>query len=238
VEEAVRLGIHIPAHGRHELLRRVLEQLGRCGCYWTVVAGDYDPGPDLADLFAPVSNHNLANKFNVSCQLLRGARVDGCMVLGSDDMVDAGYLLGVCRLLEQGFEYIGTTDAYSYTEATGKWHYLDRAKVELDGEKVDIGDTVDAGRCLSKSALEACDWTPWMHSTSRSGMGSLQERRMRQAYPHAKRWAGTLAELGGMRIGIKQGEAISDISRLGVEVEPTQEQKELIRDDNKRKGRW
>jgi hypothetical protein len=237
-KNTMRLGIHIPAYGRHELLRRVHAQLEEA--IWPcledgtgiedvriAVAGNAEDdvtcatGEPWADLFAPVSNHDLATKFTVSCQLLRGARVDGCMVLGSDDMVSPGYLMGVCKLLEQGYEYIGTTDCLSYTEATGKWHYLDRAEAG-------IGGTVGAGRCMSISALEACDWVPWPPTNSREGMDSWQERRMLQAYPYAKRWAGTMEQLGGWRIGVKTEGAISDISRLGVEVEPTQEQKELV----------
>ena len=207
----MRLGVHIPAYGRHDLLRLVLAQLDRCrdghDLAVAVVASEADrKAASAADYFRVAPNRPLPAKFNISCKMLRGEDVDACMILGSDDLVTPRLFDTYERLLAEGYDYIGLQDC----------HFFDVLQGELYRWCHPPGVTVGAGRCLSRRLLERLEWMPWQESDVVRGLDPLQEQRIKAEGGEVRRWAGLMAEAGEL-VDVKTADdAISDIPRCEV----------------------
>ncbi len=119
-----------------------------------------DAGWDCID--AP--NEPLGRKWNcvMGGVLNARGRVDGVMVIGSDDFVDIGFVRSSFRIFREGAEVVVAKTAVMVDGASGKMCQF-------------IGDiTIGGGRLVSSSLMECCSWEPWEPKLSSGLDGSFQ----------------------------------------------------------------
>jgi hypothetical protein len=106
-------------------------------------------------LYLEAPNEPLGQKFNAGLRHLRAYEPDYVMVLGDDDWVCPDWLRGYQDAMTAGVEVIGVRDFYFY-------HVLSHRLVYWPGYGQMLpGETIGAGRMLSKSVLDRLRWRGW-----------------------------------------------------------------------------
>lgn len=150
-----RIGILTTIWGRPELTQTFLDYYNRFAFAERVcVTSPEDDTADDLDYtgWTRVEHQNepLSEKWNAGLRKFRRARVDGVMILGSDDFINYEYLE---RVLSMQVEAAQINGCYFYDQHTGKSMFLSQA-------------TVGAGRYLSRAALEKTKFRAWPDGAS------------------------------------------------------------------------
>lgn len=99
-------------------------------------------------------NSPLSNKMNATSLAAKGSDYVICM--GSDDIIHPKLMEQYLVWMQQGYDFIGSTDYYFYDLENNKalyWGgYIDKKRK---------GETVGAGRIFSKKLMNDCNWMLW-----------------------------------------------------------------------------
>lgn len=136
---------------------------------------------------------------------------DGVLVLGSDDFADAAYLRAAIDAMKRGVDLWGVRDIVFENGKTGE-------RVHWQGYPEDSprhGETIGAGRMLSRKFLDACGWAPWDGATSASMDGAMMRTfNARQKASRLRSESTTLAEIGAQLVDVKTDESLTGWERV------------------------
>ena len=112
-------------------------------------------------------NSPLSNKMNATSLAAKGSDYVICM--GSDDIIHPKLMEQYLVWMQQGYDFIGSTDYYFYDLENNKalyWGgYIDKKRK---------GETVGAGRIFSKKLMNDCNWMLWADGVD-SGLDSTSK---------------------------------------------------------------
>ena len=166
-----RLGIVTALWGRSKLTEHVLRYYAgfkapRVEFVLVAVRSpeDADPAPDVPGWqYIEAHNEPLGQKFNAGLSLLSTLGVDAVMVVGSDDLVSAGYVDLVLTQMRKGTDHVAVRDLFIYCPP---------GKHVLYCESMPSG----AGRVVSRRALDMMRWKLWDDDAPRYLDGGAQSR--------------------------------------------------------------
>lgn len=149
-------------------------------------------------------NSPLASKFNAAVGLAP-PDTDAVLVVGSDDFLDARYVLWAIERVGDGYELVGARDAYFWRRATNEavhWRGYQGAR-----ENEPIG----AGRVLSALLLDRLRWKPWPDHGERGLDGAMWARAQAVS---AQTITSPLSEIGGMIVDVKDEENVTSWQKI------------------------
>jgi hypothetical protein len=169
----MKFGVHIPVWGRYELLGIVLEQLHECrqallndGIELELALAvsetedkEYSDNGwqslPYVEHVVHAYNHPLADKCNAAVQALKDC--DACVGIGSDDLIHPNLFSSWAKYIHRGYDQLGVVDGYFYDVGQDRL-------VHWKGypEPFRTMDILGMGRCLTRKALQAMDWKPFM----------------------------------------------------------------------------
>lgn len=125
---------------------------------------DTDPADDVPGvLYAESPNQPVSDKWNAGMMALQGRRLDAVMIVGSDDMVTAGYVAEACGAILGGSDFARPLGLVFVNTETGEAHRSALPRIGL-------------GRTLSARLLDACNWQPWPPGLTRRLDGGMDRR--------------------------------------------------------------
>lgn len=170
-----RIGIALPLWGRPRITGIVLDyyaalQVPGVELVLVAMTSPEDPNPPArhpAWEYVEAPNSPLSDKWNAGVRSLKD-RVDGLLVLGSDDLITAGYITQASKLLHH-FDFVYGSASHFLDSVTGR---MCRVRVRRLG----------AGRTLGRELLEKLDWAPWPEGVERGCDGAM-DRRIVAVFP-------------------------------------------------------
>ena len=143
-------------------------------------------------------NEQLGQKWNAVVASARAFNPDYCMMMGSDDVMDAVLFRRYLPYMRLGIDYIGTLDWYFYDTRTRESLYWAGYRLNFNR-----GVTCGAGRFMSARLLNALNWQPWETSGRHANtlLDTSMENRLRNV-THS-RASFIIGDLGGMGLDIK-----------------------------------
>ncbi len=121
-------------------------------------------------LWVEMSNKQLGRKWNATSKYLRHKDFDYVLILGSDDLINKTLLTKYIDHAKAGYNYFGLKDMFVLNSKTGEMIYW---KGYTHNRK---GETIGAGRMLSKRIVEELDYTLWDDKLNRGLDGSMTSR--------------------------------------------------------------
>lgn len=124
-------------------------------------------------------NQPLGQKFNAGMKWFQEQEVGYVMILGSDDLVSPNLMGAYLPHFENQTDIIGLLDLYFLNVPTAQLVYFPGYQ---DHRK---GQTLGAGRCLSRRCLNLLNWQPWESHLNASLDHSMTQKlkSLKQAYP-------------------------------------------------------
>ena len=196
----MRLGLLTSIWRRHDLARVVLEHhamLDIPGVELVPLAVGSE-GTDSKRLahdsgwhYAEAPNSPLSDKMNEGLKAFRTAGVDGVVIIGSDDLLNAAYFEHAAATLAAGKDVLELRGIYFYNAPTDELVYADAWSTGV-------------GRCLSARLLNAREWVGW-----ESGQDTHLDHAMRtQAVVHGREraWVADLRKTDIRVVDIKTEE--------------------------------
>lgn len=138
-------------------------------------------------------NRPLVQKFNAAVDLVT-RDFDAVLVTGSDDFIDAAYVLWAVEQVRRGYELIGARDIYFWRRSTGEGIHWPGYHGPREGEPI------GAGRVLSAELLDRWMWKPWPDCGDRGLDGAMWHRA---EVVSARTLCAPLVEIGGMMVDVK-----------------------------------
>jgi glycosyltransferase involved in cell wall biosynthesis len=146
--------------------------------------------------YIEVANSPLSNKMNAASLAAKGS--DYVICLGSDDVIHPLLMQQYLIWMNQGYDFIGSTDYYFYdltTKSAAYWGgYIQRGR---------RGETVGAGRIFSQRLMNRCGWKLWADGLDK-GLDSTSKLNIRGKVKKFR-----LAQLGLYAIDLKSEENIT-----------------------------
>lgn len=142
------------------------------------------------------SNEFLGQKWNAVVKAARSFSPDYCMMMGSDDVMDAALFRRYLPYMRNGIDYIGTLDWYFYDTTSKTSLYWAGYRKNFNR-----GVTCGAGRFMSATLLNALDWQPWETDRLHNLLDTSMENRLKPI-PHS-RASFVIGECGGIGLDIK-----------------------------------
>jgi len=106
-------------------------------------------------------NQPLSNKFNYAMSKFKHLGMDAVMIMGTDNFIDYNMFAEYIKTVRNGYDLIGALDSYIYDSLTGSmFHFIGYTNYRF-------GETLGAGRVLSKKVLQMLDYRPWNNGLSR-----------------------------------------------------------------------
>lgn len=131
------------------------------------LGGDPEPAADVPGWeYTEAPNLPLSDKWNTAVRALRG-RVDGVMIVGSDDLCDADYVFRAVRAIRTGTGLVYSSGCVFVDTATGR---------AIRNHPPRLG----AGRVISARLLDTADWAPWPPGIS-IRLDAGMDERLREA---------------------------------------------------------
>lgn len=123
--------------------------------------------------YVEIENNPLGRKMNAAALLAKEKGYDYCLLVGSDDIICNNLFDLYLDSIDRGIDYTYLMDGFFYDTTTKRslyWGgYRDRRK----------GDSLGAGRLLSKRLLDKLDWQMW-YDVKLSGMlDSAMDEKMK-----------------------------------------------------------
>lgn len=165
----MRLAIHIPIWKRPELTTRVLAYYQQFDAEIVVIGSEGDVSREMAGdhHYVEAPNEPLSAKFNAGMRYCRDLDVDGVLCVGSDDIITPALWKWVS---EDEDDIRGVLDSYLVSMVEKKAYYWSGYEGPREGE------TVGAGRRLSRSLLDRLDWSPWRGDLDRGCDSGMSEK--------------------------------------------------------------
>lgn len=185
----VRIAVLTCLWKRHALSARVLARYqairetlrGRVEVLLFAVGSEGDASRRIAEdhgfHYTEHANDPLGAKWNAGLAAIRGHDVDAVLIVGSDDLLDAGYFERCAAALQAGYTFIGLRDFYLFDLATLRLCYWP-GYAEGSGR---FGEPIGLGRCLHRVLLERSDWRLWEDALN-AGLDSSMMQRLAQRY--------------------------------------------------------
>lgn len=131
---------------------------------------------------------------------------DGVLMLGSDDFADAAYVRAAGDALQRGVDLWGVRDIVFENGTTGQRVHW-QGYPQGSGRE---GETLGAGRMLSRKFLDACQWAPWQADQSRAMDASMLATFDRLAKGCGLRHEATeLEAIGAQLVDVKTDESLT-----------------------------
>ncbi len=206
----MKLVIYTCAYGRYSVLRIYIDWLNAVRSKYNIIPvivsddqgiADMCNSNDIVHLSAP--NEPLGRKFN-TLSVLKAIDFDYLMVMGSDDICNMRMIKYYFELMERGLDFWGMKDIYFYSAKLKQTKYWGGFKNHR------IGETVGAGRVLSRGLLDRLDWKPWDSSLNRKLDRSMTEKLITL---DVKNHAMNLADNDCFLLDIKAGYNISKFNQ-------------------------
>lgn len=139
-------------------------------------------------LYVEAPNRPLSNKHNAGLRALSTAGVDGVVVIGSDNLLNAAYFEYAASLLAQGREFM---------EMRGIWFY------DLPGDELTYAGqwSTGVGHCMASSILRRRDWKAWDDGHDRY-LDRLVTKRI-ASHAHPRSWISDLRKTDVRAVDIK-----------------------------------
>ena len=115
-------------------------------------------------------NHPLSNKFNYAISKFKNLDVDAVLIMGTDNFIDYSMFAEYIKTIRNGYDLVGALDSYIYDSLTDSTVYFGGYNNHR------IGETLGAGRVLSKKVLTKLNYSPWKDGLSRNLDGSMWEK--------------------------------------------------------------
>ncbi len=197
----MRLGLLTTLWRRHDLARIVLRHhagLDIPGIEIVPVAvGSEHEAKRIADEegwhFVRHKNSPLSDKHNAGLRALAGANVDGVVVIGSDDLLNAAYFEEMAARLASGQEAIELRGIYFYDAPNDELMYANQWSTGV-------------GRCFSSSLLRRRDWTGWESGHDRRIDITMTKPLLQWANPRT--WISDLRTTDIRVVDIKTGDGM------------------------------
>jgi hypothetical protein len=141
-------------------------------------------------------NDKLGQKWNAVTMAAKEWNPDYCLMMGSDDVMNAELLNRYIPFMHNGIDYIGTLDWYFYDTVSKRALYWKGYRKSFNR-----GVTCGAGRMLSKRVLDAMAWQPWENDRNHHILDTAMENKLRDI-KHS-RASFVIGNLGGMGLDIK-----------------------------------
>jgi hypothetical protein len=141
-------------------------------------------------------NDYLGQKWNAVTLAAKSFNPDYCLMMGSDDVMDATLFRRYLPYMQNGIDYIGVLDWYFYDTRTKEAIYWAGYRKAFNR-----GVTCGAGRFLSAAILESLNWQPWEHDRLHNLLDTSMENRLK-TIPHS-RAAFIIKDGGGIGLDIK-----------------------------------
>ena len=141
-------------------------------------------------------NTQLGQKWNAVVAAARSFNPDYCMMMGSDDVMDAALFRRYLPYMRLGIDYIGTLDWYFYDTRTRESLYWAGYRKNFNR-----GVTCGAGRFMSARLLNALEWQPWETDKLHNLLDTSMENRLRNV-THS-RASFIIGDGGGIGLDIK-----------------------------------
>lgn len=206
------VAIVVPVWGRRELTDSFMAHMARLqrqyGLRPIIVGSEESAYMDAVSYklrYTHASNTFLGRKWNKGVQRARLMGADYVMISGSDDFFSDSYIETWLRLMQEGWDLIGSTDAYFHDAPSGRTKYWPGYTDHRTGH------TIGAGRALSARLLDKIAWTPfdWWRS---KGLDRSMMRRIGR-HPHSAKLV-SLARMGIMMVDVKTTENIHRFDQL------------------------
>ena len=150
-----RIGILTCIWKRPELTRYVLDYYAKMeveGVRFSRRAVASEPiGPQRGWTIIQEPNRPLGKKWNQGCEEFKRTHIDGLVVVGSDDLLNARFF-EVIRDLDDNVQHAELDSLYYYDTLSGDMVYLPRA-------------VPGAGRYFNRTYLRRAKWRLWMDGT-------------------------------------------------------------------------
>jgi hypothetical protein len=141
-------------------------------------------------------NDQLGRKWNAVMGIAKNWRPDYCMMMGSDDVMDAKLFRRYIPYMRNGIDYIGVLDWYFYDTTSKTSLYWGGYRKHFNK-----GVTCGAGRFLSGGLLDGLRWQPWETSRNHNFLDTSMENRL--ATVKHSRASFIIGDLGGIGLDIK-----------------------------------
>ena len=127
------------------------------------------------------ANTPLSNKWEHGLQQTRSQNPDGVVIVGSDDLINAGLLRHYVTLLQQGLLFCGLTDGIFFdvcrpTHSIHWYGYGGRTKDH--GMPWRLNESIGMGRLLSSTLLEQLDYSLWKGASIDKSLDSHAKDRL------------------------------------------------------------
>lgn len=131
-----------------------------------------DSYPEVTVIQAP--NKPLGLKFQAGVEVARKFKPNPLIITGSDDILEKDYIAHVCRLLEQGYHFIGLKKWYVYDQRKNKMHLFNYNTQQCLG-----GGRAYSAELLEKMRYEIFDSTRIRHLDDLGYFSMLKSRMKR-----------------------------------------------------------
>ena len=115
-------------------------------------------------------NKPVSNKFNYGMNYYRDKKIDGVIILGSDNFMCEKLFKKYIKIIRNNYDLIGVLDSFMYDSITDKMFYFPGYTNMRHGE------SVGAGRMLSSKLLEKLKYTPWDMGLNKGLDGSMWKK--------------------------------------------------------------
>jgi hypothetical protein len=150
-------------------------------------------------------NKPVSNKFNYGMNYYRDKKIDGVIVLGSDNFMCEKLFKKYIKIIRNNYDLIGVLDSFMYDSITDKMFYFPGYTNRRHGE------SVGTGRMLSSKLLETLDYTPWDNGLNKGLDGSMWKKIKQLNIDEYK----ILTKVNNfLMLGVKTDVFITDIKRI------------------------
>lgn len=205
----MRLALVIAIWKRHDLERIVLDnfksQSEKFGFEIIVAGSEGETSKELATglHYIEVLNYPVSNKHNALLSKAKELKVDGVVLMGSDDIVNDGFWKHIYSLSPNEKEVVGFKDIYFYDNFDKKLGYWKGYESR--------NQTIGAGRFFSKEVLDKMGWKLWDKHLN-SGLDSNCSLRLKSKLIKEK--SIKMSDVGAFIVDIKHTRNITKSSIL------------------------
>lgn len=150
-------------------------------------------------------NKPVSNKFNYGMNYFANKKIDGVIILGSDNFMCDNLLKKYIKVIRNKYDLTGVLDSKVYDSITDKTYYFKGYTNKRHGE------TLGAGRMISSKLLESLKYTPWDNGLNKGLDGSMWKKIKQFDINEYK----ILTNINGfLMLGVKTDIFISNVNKM------------------------